>query len=249
MGLENRTTIAQQEGEREGHVPPQLPPRRRAGLTQPREGGTRPLPSPQRRLRRAGTAGPAGPRARRTVELASRSSGEPVPVHGPRAGRRGAGRTPGRRTPAAVRRARGGRSDRPAGERERRARPPSAPHGDGPAWRRPGRAGHVPLPSPSEGPRAPRARGERTGSGPTGPGCVAARRGPRAGARPPGGGAARSWNGAEMGRPEKARRARRTGPARVSAEGPAKQQGGAGVLARHVANRAESKACKSGQGS
>ncbi len=101
-------------------------------------------------------------------------------------------------------------------------RPPSAPHGDGPARRRPGRAGHVPLPSPSEGcsepaaagaagpagPRArstveraglgrareeerrvaarapgrrspaatPRARGERTGSGPTGPGCVAAGR-------------------------------------------------------------------------
>ncbi len=197
--------------------------------------------------------------------------------------------------------------DRPASERERRARPPSAPHGDGPAWRGPGRAGHVPLPSPSEscseptaagaagpaGPRArntvetagrrsgepdpgpwareaerrvaarapgrrspaaaPRARGERTGSGPTGPGCVAARSGPRAGARLPGGGAARSWSVAETGRPagrpEKAGLARRTGPARVSAEGPAKQQGGAGVLARHVANRAESKACKSEQGS
>jgi hypothetical protein len=36
-------------------------------------------------------------------------------------------------TPAAARRALGGRLDRPVGERERRARPPSAPHGDGPS--------------------------------------------------------------------------------------------------------------------
>jgi hypothetical protein len=44
--LGNRTTIAQQEGKREVHVHPQPPPRRRAGLTQPREGGTRPPPVP-----------------------------------------------------------------------------------------------------------------------------------------------------------------------------------------------------------
>ncbi len=60
MGLENRTTIALQEGKREGHVPPQLPPRRRAGLTQPREGGTRPPPVPTAEVAASRRGGPNG---------------------------------------------------------------------------------------------------------------------------------------------------------------------------------------------
>jgi hypothetical protein len=130
------------------------------------------------------------------------------------------------------------------GERELRTRPHSAPHGTGQTRWGPGRAGHAPLPSQAEdvagwrwrrgGPSGPmrkprggmnqRIEEALTRAGTRGPGCVAARRGPRAAVRPPGCGAARSWSGAEQGRPagrpEKARRARGTGPARVSAEGP-----------------------------
>ncbi len=60
MGLENCTTIALQEGKREGQVPPLLPPLRLAGLTQPREGGTRPPPVPATGVaasRRGGSSG------------------------------------------------------------------------------------------------------------------------------------------------------------------------------------------------
>ncbi len=60
MGLEERTTIAQQEDEREGHVPRQPPPRRRAGLTQPREGGTRPPPVPTAEVAASRRGGPSG---------------------------------------------------------------------------------------------------------------------------------------------------------------------------------------------
>ncbi len=57
MGLENRTTIALQEGEREGHVPPPLHPWRRAGLT---EGGTRPPPVPAPGVAASRRGGPSG---------------------------------------------------------------------------------------------------------------------------------------------------------------------------------------------
>jgi hypothetical protein len=60
MGLENRTTIALQGGEREGHVPLSSPPRRRAGLTQPREGGTRPPPVPATGVAASRRGGPSG---------------------------------------------------------------------------------------------------------------------------------------------------------------------------------------------
>jgi hypothetical protein len=153
-----------------------------------REGGTRPLSAPPAATGRPDAApggwdmSPSRPHSGGCGEPARRAQRDHAraaqwrwrvgvaenPWTGPRAGprRRGAGRASGRRTPAAARRARGGRSDRPAGERERRARPPSAPHGDGPAWRRPRRAGHVPLPSPSEGCSEPAAAGA---AGPAGP--------------------------------------------------------------------------------
>jgi hypothetical protein len=58
MGLENRTTIAMQGGEREGHVPPQLPP---AATGRPDEapGGQDPSPSrPRNSDQRALVPGP-----------------------------------------------------------------------------------------------------------------------------------------------------------------------------------------------
>ncbi len=60
MGLEYRTTIALQEGKRGGHVPPLLPLRRRAGLTQPRDGGTRPPPVPATGVAASRRGGPSG---------------------------------------------------------------------------------------------------------------------------------------------------------------------------------------------
>jgi hypothetical protein len=95
MGLEKRTTIAQWEGEREGHVPP-LPPWRRAGLTQPRESRTRPPPVPLARVAASRRGGPIG-----TTRAPHSGDGEkekrrtrPDPT-GPTAERRGAARAPG----------------------------------------------------------------------------------------------------------------------------------------------------------
>ncbi len=60
MGLENRTIIALQEGGREGHVPPQLPQRRRAGRVPPREGWTRHPPVPTVGVVASRRGGPSG---------------------------------------------------------------------------------------------------------------------------------------------------------------------------------------------